>query len=88
MSRGPAVDRTPSGIIIPDNSTEPPQEGIVTSVGWKMGEQDDHTVRPGDEVLLPKYGGVSVVRDGVEYTLIDEADLLGVLVEVKNVFPG
>jgi chaperonin GroES len=36
-------------------------------------------VKKGDRVLLPSYGGTPVKIDDVEYILIDEDSILGVI---------
>ena len=71
------------GIIIPDTAKEKPQEGTVVAVG--TGKLDDAgklipiNVKKGDKVLMPKYGGTEVKIDDVEYQIIREEDILGVI---------
>jgi chaperonin GroES len=71
------------GIIIPDTAKEKPQEGDVIAVG--TGKRDDDgklmpfNVKVGDRVLMPKYGGTEVKLNDLEYTIIREEDILGVL---------
>ena len=48
------------GIIIPDTAKEKPMEGKVIAVGKKYDKEHKplaFDVKPGDRVLLPKYGG-------------------------------
>ncbi len=75
------------GIIIPDTAKEKPQEGEVVAVGpGRMGEDGkrlDMEVKQGDRVLIGKYSGTDVKIDGVEYTILREDDVLGVLSESK-----
>ncbi len=81
----PAVagEETKGGIIIPDTAKEKPQEGVVVEVG--TGKLDDNgkvvpfNVKKGDKVLLPKYGGTEVKIDDVEYQIVREDDILGVI---------
>jgi chaperonin GroES len=74
---------TKGGIIIPDTAKEKPQEGEVVAVG--TGKLDDSrqvipfNVKKGDRVLMPKYGGAEVKIDDVEYQIIREEDILGVI---------
>src|SRR5436309_15682911 len=53
--------RTASGIVIPDNAAEKPDQGEVVSVGpGKRNERGDlvaMNVRAGDRVLFGKYSG-------------------------------
>lgn len=71
------------GIIIPDSAKEKPQEGKVIAVG--TGKRDDDgklipfNVKKGDRVLMPKYGGTEVKIDNVNYQIIREEDILGVI---------
>ena len=71
------------GIIIPDTAKEKPQQGKVIAVG--AGKVDDSGklipmhVKKGDKVLMPKYGGTEVKINDVEYKIVREEDILGVL---------
>ena len=75
--------KTASGIIIPDNAKEKPQEGSVVAVG-KGKTLDNGTVRTpdvkvGDKILFGKYAGTEVKIDGVEHLILREDDVLGVI---------
>jgi chaperonin GroES len=71
------------GIIIPDSAKEKSQEAEVVALG--TGKKDENgkvipfNVKKGDRVLLPGYGGTPVKVDGVEYILIEEDSILGVI---------
>jgi chaperonin GroES len=75
--------KTAGGIIIPDTVKEKPMEGEVVAVG--NGTRDDHgNVRPleikaGDIVLFAKWGGTEIKLDGIEYLVMKESDVLGVV---------
>ena len=83
VERIDAEEKSAGGIIIPDSAKEKPQEGKVVAVGnGKRG--DDGKVQPldvkaGDRVLFSKYAGNDVTIDGVEYIIMREDDILGVL---------
>ena len=71
------------GIIIPDTAKEKPQQGKVIAVG-KGKLKDDGTTTPldvaaGDKVLFGKYSGQEIKLDGVEYLIMREDEILGVL---------
>jgi len=73
------------GIIIPDTAKEKPQQGKVLAVG-KGKIQDDGSVTPldvkaGDIVLFGKYSGQEITLDGIEYFIMREDDVLGVIEE-------
>lgn len=71
------------GIIIPDTAKEKPQQGKVVAVG-KGKLKDDGKVTPldvkkGNKVLFGKYSGQEIKLDGVEYLIMREDEILGVL---------
>lgn len=75
--------KTASGIVIPDNAAEKPDQGEVVAVGnGKIG--DDGKVRPmnvkvGDKVLFGKYSGQAFKLDGVELLQMREDDIIGII---------
>jgi chaperonin GroES len=75
--------KTASGIVIPDNATEKPDQGEVVSVG--PGKRDDNgkliamDVKVGDRVLFGKYAGQSVKVAGEELLVMREEDIMGVV---------
>jgi chaperonin GroES len=79
--------KTSGGIIIPDTAQEKPMEGEVVATG--PGARDDKgqivamMVREGDRVLFGKWSGTEVKIDGVEYLIMKESDIMGVLVEAE-----
>ena len=75
--------KTAGGIIIPDTAKEKPQEGEVIAVGPgardESGKIQPLDVKAGDRVLFGKWSGTEVKIDGVDYLIMKESDLLGVL---------
>jgi chaperonin GroES len=76
--------KTASGIVIPDNAAEKPDQGEVLAVG--PGKRNDKTgdfinlnVRVGDRVLFGKYSGQTVKVDGDELLVMKEEDLFAVV---------
>ena len=45
----------------------------------QSGETVATTVKVGDKVLLPEFGGDKVELDKIEYTLFREQEILGIL---------
>ena len=80
-----AEEKTAGGIIMPDTAKEKPQQGEVVSVG--PGGRDESgklipiDVKPGDRVLFGKWSGTEVKLDGVEYLIMKESDIMGVIDE-------
>jgi chaperonin GroES len=76
-------EKTQGGIIIPDSAKEKPQEGEVVAVGKGKRLEDGKLValdvQVGDRVLFGKYSGSEVKIDGVEYIIMREDEVLGVL---------
>jgi chaperonin GroES len=72
-----------NGIIIPDSAKEKPQEGEVIAVGNGKRLEDGTVValevKPGDRILFGKYSGNEIKLDGIEYIMMREDDVLGVL---------
>jgi chaperonin GroES len=83
VKRLEAEEKTPSGIIIPDNAKEKPMEGEVVAVGngktLEDGKLSKPDVKVGDKVLFSKYAGTEVKLDGSEHLVLREDDLLGVI---------
>ena len=71
------------GIIIPDSAKEKPQQGKVIAIGTGKQDKDGKViafnVKPGDTVLMPKYGGTEIKLDGKDFQIMREEDILGIL---------
>ncbi|MCS6842402.1 MAG: co-chaperone GroES [Roseiflexaceae bacterium] len=79
-------EKTKGGIYLPDTaSKERPMEGTVLAVG--EGRLDDDgkripmSVKPGDRVIFAKYSGTEFKIDDVEYLILSEKDILGIIQE-------
>ena len=87
VKRIDAEEKTAGGIIIPDTAKEKPQQGEVVAVGPggrdETGKLIPIDVKAGDRVLFGKYSGTEVKIDGVEYLIMKESDIMGVLVEAQ-----
>ena len=70
-------------IVVPDMGKEKNLKGEVISVGpghhSVMGTFIETTVKVGDVVLLPQMGPVKVDHEGVEYYMIEENKILGII---------
>jgi chaperonin GroES len=67
-------EKTSGGLFIPDTAKEKPQKGVVEAVGSEVKD-----VKVGDTVLFDKYSGSKVNIDEVEYLIVKEEDVLGVI---------
>ena len=77
-------EKTKGGIFLPDTANkERPMEGTVLAVG--AGRLDDNGrhvpmhVKAGDKVLFAKYSGTEYKVEDVEYLILTEKDILGVI---------
>ena len=73
-----AETKTASGLFIPDNAKEKPQEGTVLAVG--PGKKDEPMeVKVGDTVLYGKYAGTELDLDGTQYLIMRQSDVLAII---------
>ena len=83
VKRVEAEERTAGGIIIPDTAKEKPQQGEVVSVGPGARDESGKLVplelKAGDRVLFGKWSGTEVRLDGVDYLIMKESDVMGVI---------
>ena len=83
VKQAEAQTQTASGLYIPDNAKEKPQQGEVLAVG--PGRRDDKgeripmDVKVGDKVLVGQYAGSKVKLDGEEYTIVHQSEVLAVV---------
>jgi chaperonin GroES len=73
------------GIIIPESAKEKPMEGEVIAVG--KGKSNDEgkvfplDVKSGNRILFGKYSGTEIKIDGVEFLIMREEEVLGIVKE-------
>jgi chaperonin GroES len=76
-------EKTKGGIIIPDTAKDKPTEGEVVAAGKGKMTEDGKVipmdVKKGDRILFSKYAGNEVKIDGVEYLIMREEDVLGII---------
>ncbi len=75
--------KTASGIVIPDNVAEKPDQGEVLAVG-KGKILEDGTVRAldvkvGNKILFGKYSGQAVKVEGEELLVMREDDIMAIV---------
>jgi chaperonin GroES len=75
--------KTASGIVIPDNAAEKPDQGEVLAVG--PGKKNDDgkitavDVKVGDKVLFGKYSGQEFKLEGQDLLHMREDDIIGIV---------
>ena len=76
-------ETTRHGLVIPDSAKEKPQEGEVMAIGRGKRLDDGRVValdvQIGDRILFGKYTGNDIKLEGLEYIIMREDDVLGVL---------
>jgi chaperonin GroES len=79
----PAEEMTKSGIVLPESAKEKPAEGKIVALGTgistKEGKKIAFEVKVGDKVLYGKYAGDEIKIKGVEYKILKEDEILGIL---------
>src|ERR1700751_3611361 len=83
VKRIEAEGKTTGGILIPDTANEKPSQGETGAVG-PGGRDEAGRVIPidlkvGDRVLFGKWSGTEVKIEGVEYLIMKESDIMGVI---------
>lgn len=77
------AEKSAGGLYIPDAAKEKPQKGEVIAVGsgriTEDGKVQKMDVKLGDIVLFDKYSGSKINMDDVEYLIVREDDILGIL---------
>lgn len=77
-----AEETTKSGIVLPGQSKEKPQQAEVVAVGpggMVEGKEITMTVAVGDQVIYSKYAGTDVELDGEEYIILKQSDILAII---------
>ncbi|MCF0132505.1 MAG: co-chaperone GroES [Blautia sp.] len=77
-----AEEVTKSGIVLPGQSQEKPQQAIVVSVGPGgviNGNEVKMEVQEGDRVIFAQYSGTKVKVDQDEYIVIRQEDILAIM---------
>jgi chaperonin GroES len=75
--------KSSGGIIIPDTVQEKPSQGEIIAIG--PGGRDESgklipiDLKVGDRVLFGKWSGTEIKLDGVDYLIMKESDVMGVI---------
>lgn len=79
-----AEETTKSGIVLPGNAQEKPQQAEIIAVGpggIVDGKEVQMQVSVGDKVIYSKYSGTEVKLDGEEYIVVRQNDIVAKVVE-------
>jgi chaperonin GroES len=88
VKRIDAEEKSAGGIIIPDTAKEKPSQGEIIAVGPggrdEAGKLVPLDVQVGNRVLFGKWSGTEVKIDGVEYLIMKESDIMGILEDIAS----
>ena len=77
-----AEETTKSGIVLPGQAKEKPQQAEVVAVGpggMVDGKEVKMEVKVGDKVIYSKYSGTEVKIEEVDYIIVRQSDILAVV---------
>ena len=84
MKQLEAEETTKSGIVLPGQAKDKPQEAEVIAVGPGGnidGKEVVMQVNVGDKVIYSKYAGTDVELDKEEYIIVKQSDILAIVTE-------
>lgn len=73
------VEKTQTGIYLPDTAKEKSQEGVVVAVGTDEDLQEK--IKVGDRVLFTKYGGTEIKITNIDHIILGRGDILAIMEE-------
>ncbi len=77
-----AEETTKSGIVLPGQAKEKPQQAEVVAVGpggVVDGKEVTMHVKPGDKVIFSKYAGTEIKLDDEEFMIVKQNDILAIV---------
>ena len=77
-----AEEKTQSGIVLPGQAQEKPQQAVVIAVGpggMVDGKEIKMEVAVDDQVIYSKYSGTDVKLDDEEYIIVKQSDILAIV---------
>lgn len=81
ITEGKEVQKTASGIIIPDSAKEKPQYATVVA----LGNIENPGIAVGDVVFYKKFSGTEFDFESKKFLMVPYADLLAKIVETEEI---
>lgn len=86
VKRDSKLDKTESGLYLPEAAKDTPKTGRIEAVGQgrlnkESGEYLPFSVKKGDRILFSSYSGTEVKIDGQELLIMSEEDILAIVDE-------
>ena len=79
-----AEETTKSGIVLPGQTKEKPQQAEIIAVGpggIVDGKEIEMNVEKGQKVIFSKYAGTEVEADDETYIIVKQSDILAIVEE-------
>ncbi len=77
------AEKSSGGLYIPDTAKEKPTKGEVIAVGpgriTDDGKLQKMDIKTGDTVLFDKYSGSKITMENIDYLIVREDDILGII---------
>jgi len=77
------AEKSSGGLYIPDTAKEKPTKGEVIAVGpgriTDDGILQKMDIKTGDTVLFDKYSGSKITMENIDYLIVREDDILGII---------
>ena len=86
VKRIDAEEKSAGGIIIPDTAKEKPRRArsaVGPGAATRTASSSRSSSRVGDRMLFGKWSGTEVELDGIEYLIMKESDIMGVIEETE-----
>lgn len=81
-------NKTSGGILIPDTVKDKPTKGKIIAAGEgtrdESGKIHPLAVKKNDIIIFGKWSGTEIKIDGVEYLIMKESDILGIVDESSS----
>ncbi len=77
-----AEETTKSGIVLPGQNKEKPQQAEVVAVGpggMVDGKEVKMEVKKGDQVIFSKYSGTEVKLEDEEFIVVRQSDIVAII---------
>lgn len=81
ITQDDSIQKTASGIIIPDSAKEKPQYAKVVAIG----NIENPGISTGDTVFYKKFSGTEFDFEDKQYLMVPYADLLAKIVETEEI---
>eukprot|EP00929_Paragymnodinium_shiwhaense_P046438 TRINITY_DN2363_c0_g1_i1.p2 TRINITY_DN2363_c0_g1~~TRINITY_DN2363_c0_g1_i1.p2 ORF type:complete len:104 (-),score=39.44 TRINITY_DN2363_c0_g1_i1:272-583(-) len=79
--------KSAGGILLPDSAAKAPNWAKVLALGpgrlSKEGERVAMSVKVGDTVVIPEYGGMLLKFDNEDYHVFRDEDFMGIIQEAE-----